>query len=314
MNVRPDAALDYGLELQQSAAPAVLRETRPVYWSLRRELWENRSLWIAPLICAAFALFGFMIGSIGLPKKVRAAAALNPVVRHLTIVDHYSMAPIPVVVVMILVGVFYSADALYGERRDRSILFWKSLPVSDLTTVLTKACIPLAVLPLIAFVISTVLQLVMLLWSTVVLLGSGLNPIIVWSEFHLFQEPLILLYGLMVLALWQAPLHGWFLLVSSWARRTPFLWAVLPPVILSVIERIVFGTNSVSAMMMGRLMGNYESAFNQQQRPGEIPLIDQLSELTPLRFASSPGLWVGLLIAAAFLFAASRQRREREPI
>jgi ABC-2 type transport system permease protein len=230
------------------------------------------------------------------------------------VVDHYSMAPVPIVLVAILVGVFYSVDALYGERRDRSILFWKSLPVSDLTAVLTKASIPLAVLPLIAFVVSTLLQCAMLLWSTVVLLGSGVNPSILWSEFHFIQEPLILLYGLVVLALWQAPLHGWFLLVSSWARRTPFLWAVLPLVILSVLEKSVFGTTFISAMTIGRLTGSYEYAFVQRQRPGAIPLIDQLTELTPLRFLSSPGLWVGLIFAAAFLVATSRVRRNREPI
>src|SRR5258706_2359699 len=260
MNVQPHAASELGLDAQD-AAPAVLPETRPVYWSIRRELWENRSLWIAPLTCAAFALFGFMITSIGLPKKIRIAATLDPVPRHLMVVDHYSMAPIPIMLVAILVGVFYSVDALYGERRDRSILFWKSLPVSDLTTVLTKAAIPLAVLPLIAFVVGTLLQFAMLLWSTVVLLASGLSPIILWSEFHFFQEPLILLYGLIVLALWQAPLHGWFLLVSSWARRTPFLWAVLPLVILSVLEKSVFGTAAFSAMTLGRLTGNYDDAF-----------------------------------------------------
>jgi ABC-2 type transport system permease protein len=307
------AASELGLDAQ-SAAPDVLHETRPVYWSIRRELWENRSLWIAPLICAAFALFGFMITSIGLPKKIRLAATLDPLPRHLMVADRYSMAPIPIILVAILVGVFYSLDALYGERRDRSILFWKSLPVSDLTTVLTKAAIPLAVLPLIAFVISTLLQCAMLLWSTVVLLASGFNPLIVWSEFHFFQEPLILLYGLVVLALWQAPLHGWFLLVSSWARRTPFLWAVLPLVILSVLEKSVFGTGRFSAMTFGRLTGSYEYAFVQRQRPGKIPLIDDLTELTPLRFLGSPGLWVGLIVAAAFLFAASRMRRNREPI
>jgi ABC-2 type transport system permease protein len=313
MNMQPPAASEPGLDAQ-SAAPDVLHETRPVYWSIRRELWENRSLWIVPLTVAAFALFGFMIGSIGLPKKIRIAATLAPLPRHLMVVDHFSMAPVPIVLVAILVGVFYSVDALYGERRDRSILFWKSLPVSDLTTVLTKASIPLAVLPLIAFVVSTVLQCVMLLWSTVVLLASGVNPFIVWSEFHFLQEPLILLYGLIVLALWQAPLHAWFLLVSSWARRTPFLWAVLPLVIISVLEKSVFGTGGFAAMTLGRLTGSYEYAFVQRQRPGKIPLIDDLTELTPLRFIGSPGLWVGLIVAAAFLFAATRMRRNREPI
>src|SRR5207253_1824951 len=178
----------------QSAAPAVLRETRPVYWSIRRELWENRSLWIAPLTCAAFALFGFMITSIGLPKKIRTAAALAPLPRHVMVVDHYSMAPIPVMLVAILVGVFYSVDALYGERRDRSILFWKSQPVSDLTTVLTKASIPLVIVPLLAWATAVAAQCVMLLLSSAALLARGSSVSPLWTELSFFRMSLLLLY------------------------------------------------------------------------------------------------------------------------
>ena len=74
-----------------------------------------------------------------------------------------------------VVGVFYCLDALHGERRDRSILFWKSLPVSDLTTVLSKASIPLVILPLITFAIVIATQLIMLLLSSAAMLISGLS-------------------------------------------------------------------------------------------------------------------------------------------
>ena len=86
-----------------------------------------------------------------------------------------------------VVGVFYCLDALHGERRDRSILFWKSLPVSDLTTVLSKASIPLVVLPLLTFAITVVTQWIMLLLSSAVLLGSGLSVATLWTQLSLFQ-------------------------------------------------------------------------------------------------------------------------------
>src|SRR5213075_1833227 len=165
----------------------------------RRELWENRSIYMAPLIAAAVSLFGFLINAMTLRSRMRAVLALDTAQQVQTVARPYSFVAALLIATAFLVGVFYCLDALHGERRDRSILFWKSLPVSDLTTVLSKASIPLAVLPLIAFVVSTLLQCAMLLWSTVVLLASGLNPIILWSEFHFFQEPLILLYGLIVL-------------------------------------------------------------------------------------------------------------------
>src|SRR5213076_788072 len=100
----------------------------------------------------------------------------------------------------LLVGAFYCLDALHGERRDRSILFWKSLPVSDLTTVLSKASIPLVVLPLVTFTIIVGTQFVMLLISTVALMMSGLAGT-TWANFNLFQHSLILLYGLAAIAL-----------------------------------------------------------------------------------------------------------------
>ena len=130
----------------------------------------------------------------------------------------------------LIVGIFYSLDALYGERRDRSILFWKSLPVSDLTTVLSKLTIPLVVLPLLSFAISLATQFIMLLLSSVILLGSGVSIATLWTEVSFFHVSLVLLYHLLTVhGLWYAPIYGWLLLVSAWAPRAPFIWAVLPP-------------------------------------------------------------------------------------
>src|SRR3974390_3387579 len=102
----------------------------------------------------------------------------------------YNIAALLFMATFIFVAFFYCLDALYGERRDRSILFWKSLPVSDLTTVLSKASIPLFVLPLLAFTLTVVLQLIMLVLSSVVLLVSGISPTILWSHVPLFQMSL----------------------------------------------------------------------------------------------------------------------------
>ena len=314
MNMQAHAASEIGLDAQD-AAPAVLRETRPVYWSVRRELWENRSLWIAPLICAVFALFGFMIGTIGLPKKIRTAATLAPALRHAAVVDHYSMAPIPIVLVAILVGVFYSVDALYGERRDRSILFWKSLPVSDRTTILAKAAIPLVVLPVYVFAVIVATQIVMLLFSSVVLVVTGTNPATLWSELALARMTVILIYGLAVLAIWHAPIYGWLLLVSARVRHATFLWAILPLLLVGFLEKITFNTTWFFHMLQHRLMGNVGIAFDvTPQRGVPVPVIDQLSQLTPGRYLMSPGVWVGLGVAAALLAVTVRVRRNREPI
>src|SRR6266404_7954548 len=126
-------------------------KTRPFYWSVRREVWENRSLYIVPLIVAAVEVFGFAISTIGLAERRRGVLLLDPAHQRAAIEQPYDLVAIMMIFIVFIVGVFYCLDALYGERRDRSILFWKSLPVSDLTTVLSKVTIPLVVLPLIAF-------------------------------------------------------------------------------------------------------------------------------------------------------------------
>lgn len=306
--IAPDSLLD-----EQPRAPASPAATRPFYWSVRRELWENRSIYIAPLAVTALVLFATLIGMIGLPKKMRTLPTLEPAAQHALVVRPFSMAPAPIMLATLLVGLFYSLDALYGERRDRSILFWKSLPVSDRTTVLSKASIPLVVLPLIAFALSVATFFLLLFLSTAILLGSGVSPARLWAEVRFVQEPVVMLYGLTVHALWFAPIYGWLLLVSAWARRTPVLWAALP-LAIPLFERIAFRTSHLGSLLKYRVAGAMEEAFAAAPQRGGSGSLDALSQLTPARFLSAPGLWVGLTLAAVFLAAAVRLRRNREPI
>ena len=284
--------------------------TRPMYWSVRRELWENRSLYIAPMAVAAVMLFGFVISTIGMPHRRRAVLMLDPAKQRALIGMPYDIAAMMLILTAFIVGFFYCLDALYGERRDRSILFWKSLPVSDLTTVLSKATIPLVVLPLIIFAIIVTTQFVMLLMSSVVLLTSGLAGT-TWTRFNLFQQSLILLYSLIALTLWTAPIYGWLLLVSSWARRATFLWAVLPFFAISVLEKIAFNSSYFASMLRYRFMDFASEAFVFDPHS---KVVASVTQLTPGRFLSTPGLWTGLAFAALCIAAAVRLRRNRDPI
>jgi ABC-2 type transport system permease protein len=279
------------------------------YWSVRRELWENRSLYIAPLLVAAVAFFGFMISTIGMPGRRRGTMLLETAKRRALIQLPYDVIATIIIVTALIVGFFYCLDALYGERRDRSILFWKSLPVSDRTAVVSKAVIPLAILPALAFVITVITQILMLLWSTAVLLPSG-QAMTTWQNVNLFEKSTILLYGLVTVTLWYAPIYAWLLLLSAWARRATFLWAVLPPFAIGVFEQITFQTTHFAQWLRYRFMGHFDRSFDVKH--GQH--IDSLAQLTPGTFLSTPGLWLGLVFAAAFLAAAVRMRRYREPI
>src|SRR5437899_11995507 len=202
--------------------PGYRLATRPFYWLGWRGLWENRSIYMAPLIVAVVVLFGFLVSTAGLPERRRAVLVGDPAKARAAIEAPYNVAAMMLIFTAFIVGVFYCLDALYGERRDRSILFWKSLPVSDRTTLLSKATIPLVILPLVTFAIVVVTQVVMLLWTSVLLISHGMSPASTWKYFPLFQNSFILLYGLAAIALWHAPIYGWTLLVSGWARRATF--------------------------------------------------------------------------------------------
>src|SRR5438132_9770775 len=185
--------------------PGYSAKRQPFYWSVRRELWENRSIYVVPLIVAGVELFGFLISSTHLPERRRAVLLLDRAHQRAAIELPYDLAAMMLILTAVIVGVFYCLDALHGERRERSILFWKSLPVSDRTTVLSKASIPLVVLPVVSFAIIVVTQFIMLLISTAVLLPSGLAAT-TWTNFNLLQQSLVLVYGLVAIALWHAPI------------------------------------------------------------------------------------------------------------
>ena len=294
------------------AAPTALREPRPFYWSVRRELWENRSIYLAPLIAAGVVLFGSVIGLIlRLPGIVRGLPMLDAAKQQAELQQPYDFAAGLLMATQVLVGVFYCLDALHSERRDRSILFWKSLPVSDRTTVLSKASIPLVILPLLTWAVTTATYLIMLLLSTAIVAGSGSSAAPLWAQLSLFQMSLGLLYHLVTVhSLWHAPLYAWLMLVSGWARRAAFLWAVLPVLGVLALEKIVFNTSHFGDLLIYRLAGGSEA---MAMATGSMP-IDPGTHLTPGHFLASPGLWLGLLVTAGFLLAAARIRRYRGQI
>jgi len=324
MNTQSNAVSESAIAAQ-ATAPAAMSETRPLYWSVRRELWENRSLYFAPAIFAAVYLIGYLTSLIWMPHamrhfwmphSMREVPMLAPADQRIELAMPYSHATMLLMLIAFIVGIFYCLDALHGERRDRSILFWKSMPVSDLTAVLSKASIPLVILPLIVFAVAVTLHLIMRVLTIGILVVTGVGAATFWNRLPLFQMELVLLYSLIVVALWHAPVYCWLLLVSAWARRATFLWAVLPPLALAVAENIAFGTSFLGSLLQDRVFGFSAAAFDLTDKNGVA--IDAhfipLAQLAPGRFLSSPSLWVGLVVAAIFLAAAVRLRRDREAI
>ena len=167
-----------------SSGPAA---TNPFYWTLRREFWEHRALYIAPLAVAALILVGFTVSLVGLSWRAKELAALTQDEQAAAIAQPYHFAAAAIILTTLIVSIFYCLGALYNERRDRSILFWKSLPVSDLTTVLAKASIPIVILPLINVLIIVVMHVLMLLINSAGRVAFGLSTAPLWTNVPLFQ-------------------------------------------------------------------------------------------------------------------------------
>ena len=294
------------------AAPAAMSPLQLLQWSVRRELWENRWIYVGQLSIAAVFLLGYLVSLHRLPAIMSALEGRDAMQHRAGIAAPYDIASAVMMATLILMSLFYAADALYGERRDRSILFWKSLPVSDATTVLAKATVLLVVLPLLTFAVTIALQAAMLLANSAALAANGYRVVSLWGELGVFQMWGQVFYHLLTAhALWPFPVLCWVMLVSGWARRAVLLWAALPVIAISALEKIVLHTSFFAQIVGLRLIGG---GAPTDITHGDMMPFGPMTQLTPVRFLCAPGLWVGFLFAAVFLLAAIRLRRYQGPI
>ena len=302
---------------------------------IRRELWEHRSIAIAPLAFGLIFLCINLLAALGaIHLQVEGGHLdLSRMVESLDASKAGALMQIGLVLVavalnsvMLLVTLFYLLDCLYAERKDRSILFWKSLPVSDASIVASKAVTAAVAIPLVTLVVFVAVALCMYLITGIwgMFVGSGL--LLSAGPGAILEVTLTHAYALAVQSLWYMPVFGWLLLVSAWSRRAVLLWAVLPVVAINLVEHIIFDTNHFVEMVGRRLVGVYPIAFNEGrhveelvwQYEGDHASVDlQFSEgvlalADPGRFLASPGLWGGLVVAALLIAGAVWVRRYRD--
>lgn len=222
------------------------------YWLVKREFWEHRGgfLWTPLIVGGVFLLLNLMgiVGGevIGAQHGFHFVFDNNYMLNHPlshdemakagTMMDMviYSTAVI-ISIVLGFVVFFYNLGALYDDRRDRSLLFWKSLPLSDTATVLSKVVAGTVLAPFIAMVCGVVTGIAMLLLFAVTLSFHGFNVWHLLAYAHPFQVVANLVGCIPLYALWALPTTGWLLFCSAWARSKPFLWAAVLPVALGVM-------------------------------------------------------------------------------
>lgn len=295
---------------------------------VRREFWEHRGLLWAPVIVAALLVVFTLIGG-GMPQgsiEVRldggagdflAAMSGERQRRFFGIVVAGLMAP--QLLVAMVVTFFYLLDSLYSERKDRSILFWKSLPVSDAATVGSKAFVGLVVVPLLVYALALLVSLVVFAVLAAKYSGTALAPLVEWHTVDWLALQGVLLLNILVAALWYAPIVAALLMISAAARRATVLWAVVPPLALASVEHGAFGTDHVLRFLGYRFSGFFDAMGMSFGRGGGGSAAEQAQRVEMLydRINAAPlllnvDLWLGVAAAVVLLAIAVRLRRWRD--
>ena len=280
-------------------------------WSIRRELWHSRAIVFAPFAIGALFIAGAVLAAFNAGELILQLKALDPRRRAEFMFAPTLFAGEMIKLIAVLLAATYTFEAFHGERRDRSILFWKSLPVSDMITVLAKAAVPLLVVPIVACIAIVVTQVVMLAIAGAAFSTHGMSFTTPWTETQFAATLPWTLFSVFAQMLWQAPLYAWLMLVSGWARRLPALWAIGVPIGISIVEGLAFQTAYFGSAVKARLSDGYAATFGNSSRG----LSDGAHGVDGLLvFFTAPSLLAGMAIAVVFIVAAMWLRRRAEPI
>jgi len=277
-------------------------------WLIRREFWENRAAWILPAVIGGLiliiAIFGHIqsdnIPPVTSPEQLRAAGPML-----------FGGVTSVFLVVMSIYSSWYLLDCLFAERKDRSILFWKSLPVTDAATVLSKLAMALIAIPLV-YVAAADVTMLGVAFVLSVRAGSRLAPALwnpaTWLQFQVFS-----LYAIVTLALWFLPFSGWLLLASAWAKRAVALWAILLPAAACVLEIKLVGSNYLATALKTHMGGYFPAAFfGQDHFTGRMPFGSDphvaptsiWEFIDPVGLLANPETWIAVALGAAFVYGA----------
>ncbi|MDY0021376.1 ABC transporter permease [Arenimonas caeni] len=310
-------------------------------WLLKREYWENRGgfFW-APIVVGGITVLFSTVASVagamlarenmhevnrsGTPAEMAEHAAQLGGMGDVLLASGVGIA----LSVMAFVIFFYALGSLYDDRRDRSILFWKSMPITDAQMVLSKAAWALVLAPLAAVAVGLLIGVA--LWL-VALLGAAASGVPgaagVITESHPLKVVFTVLATLPVQVIWSLPTVGWLMLCSAWARRLPFLWATAVPILAcamisftDIFEGIEIPHDKLWYVVAYRgLLSIAPGAFMPTvavEPAGPIDGPKDLAALVDITSAwgvfAQPDIWIGAAVGVAMIFGAVYFRRNRD--
>jgi ABC-2 type transport system permease protein len=295
---------------------------------IQREIWEHRSLYVTPAVVALVMILTLLtafvfasgyqeivdIGIVGAQNLVgdaeRRAALLAVLIGN----------TVPFILAGAILTIFYSLDSLYAERKNKSILFWRSLPITDAETVISKLLTAVLAIPLIAFAVIIVAHLVILaITSIFVSIEGGSSLFLIWKSAPLFDVWAAMLIIMVLLPIWFSPFIGWFLFVSAWTKRSPLLMAFLPLLMVPTLEYWVLRTHLIWDAIETRfnhlpiLKGiDPEMFFDEEQFVASTDAVSLLAYVDVGKFLTSPQMWAGVVVCGLFITAAIYVRRYRD--
>ncbi len=281
-------------------------------WLIRREFWEFRATWLIPAAVGAVLIVAALFGRIDMTAFDSHLAAMNLGTIYLVALAALFYT------VMGIYSSWYLTDCLYNDRRDRSILFWKSLPVSDTQTVLSKLLMGVVVIPLV-FMIAA--DLTSLLMAFVISVRARSFNGVLWHPGTWFQVQVLWLYVIATTAIWYLPIVGWLMLISAWAKRAVMLWSLLPPLVLYLIERWFLNTHIVYDVLRDRLAGYAAVAYHGNEQWINDNISDTATVpvsvwrfVNPGGFLSSLDVWIGAAVGIALIVGTIQLRMRRSDI
>jgi len=295
---------------------------------VKREIWEHRSIYVTPLAIATIVTLGVLAGLMfasGFTAELDIAIfgaqnlAGEPERKAALTVFFLGTSWIFIVAIAILT-IFYCLDSLYAERKDKSILFWRSLPVTDAETVVSKLLTAIVVIPAVMVLGIIVTHLVNLIVVSIwVSMKGGDGGMLIWGSISLLDNWLAAFIVVIASGIWMSPFVGWFLLVSAYTKRSPLLMAFMPLILIGLLEGIIFRSHVFADNVLARgdglplfRIGDIERFFDEDQWRIADDATSLLVHLDVVQFLTSPAMWAGVLVCGLLATGAVYVRRFRD--
>jgi len=295
---------------------------------IKREIWEHRSIWVTPAAITTIVTLGVLAGLVfasGFVGEIDIAifGAQNLAgdgERQAALTVFFLSTSWLFIVAIAILTVFYCLDSLYAERKDKSILFWRSLPVTDAETVVSKLITAIFVIPAVTVIGIIATHLVNLIVISIwVSIKGGDGGMLIWGSVSLLDNWLAAFIVVTACGIWMSPFIGWFLLVSAYTKRSPLLVAFMPLILIGLLEGIIFKTHIFAENVLARgdglplfRIGNIDRFFDEERWRVADEATNILPHLDVVQFLTSPSMWAGVLVCALLSTGAIYVRRFRD--